>query len=61
MPAETPRSKLLEDRARTFRSLADGSKGSVLDYVVLAAAYEALAAPAAQRKTAIDPTPRNDA
>lgn len=58
MPGETPRSKLIEDKARTFRILAKGSQGA-LDCVVLAAAYEALAVPAAQG--APEPAMRNDA
>lgn len=59
MPGDTPRSKLIEDKARTFRILAKGSQGAALDCVVLAAVYEALAVPAAQG--APEPAMRNDA
>jgi hypothetical protein len=43
MPAETPRSKLFKDKARKFRILAQESKDPALEFLVLAAAYEAMA------------------
>jgi len=42
MPAENTAIDPFKFRARKFRMLAEGSHGSRLDYLVLAAAYEAL-------------------
>jgi hypothetical protein len=53
MPAETPRATLFKDRARKFRILAEDSKGPTLDYLVLAAAYEALAGEAGQGEATV--------
>jgi len=45
MPAENTAIDPFKFRARKFRMLAEGSHGSRLDYLVLAAAYEALVTP----------------
>jgi hypothetical protein len=42
MPAENTAIDPFKVKARKFRILAEGSQGSRLDYLVLAAAYEAL-------------------
>jgi hypothetical protein len=54
MPAETPRSMLFKDRARKFRILAQDSdsKDPALEFLVLAAAFEALSEQAEQSEAA---------
>jgi hypothetical protein len=57
MPAENTVIDPLRIKARKFRILAEDARGSRLDYLVLAAAYEALIVDAEQNKnTAKDPT-----
>ena len=52
MPAENTVIDPLRIKARKFRILAEESRGSRLDYLVLAAAYEALIGETEQHKNA---------
>ena len=52
MPAENTVIDPLRIKARKFRILAEESRGSRLDYLVLAAAYEALIDETEQHKNA---------
>ena len=58
MPPENAAIDPLRIKARKFRILAEESRGSRLDYLVLAAAYEALVGAEAElsKKTVKEPT-----
>jgi len=58
MPAENAAIDPIRVKARKFRILAEESRGSRLDYLVLAAAYEALIDAEAElsKKTVTEPT-----